>query len=140
MNFAEDFLKAQKLRMTPARLAVLNYFINQSQVLSHSDLENALQGQFDRVTIYRTLNTFLEKDIVHKVPGEEHSTRFALNRHSSESLGKSLDAGHAHFKCNDCGKLLCLHGVKIQNGELPEGFEMESSNIILSGTCSDCNR
>ncbi|MEX0812748.1 MAG: transcriptional repressor [Chitinophagales bacterium] len=140
MEVAEDFLRAQSLRITPARLAVLNHFVQESQVLSHADLESALGKQFDRVTIYRTLNTFLEKDIVHKVPGEEHSTKFALNSHSNASKSKSVDAGHAHFKCNDCGKLLCLHGVKIQNGELPQGFEMESSNIILSGTCSECNR
>lgn len=140
MEFAKKYIKEQELRVTPARVSVLNYFLDKAQVLSHADLEIALGDEFDRVTIYRTLNTFLEKKIIHKVPGEEHGTKFALNSHTSSGHGKSLDAGHAHFKCNDCGKLLCLHGVKIQNGELPEGFEMESSNIILSGTCADCNR
>ena len=135
MESAESILKDNGLRITQARISVLEHFIKKAQVLSHSDLESALGKQFDRVTIYRTLNTFLEKELVHKVPGEEQNTKFALNRHAS-----SMDAQHAHFKCNDCGKLLCLHGVKIQNGELPDGFEMETSNIILSGTCADCNR
>lgn len=139
MKFAESFLKTQKLRITPARLAVLNHFVSESQVLSHSDLEAVLDKQFDRVTIYRTLNTFLENNIVHKVPEEGQGTKYALNSHLFEDNSVSPEQ-HAHFKCNDCGKLLCLHGIKIQNKELPEGFTMESSKIILSGTCSECNR
>ena len=60
-------LKSHKLRITDCRLDIIQEFLDRQVALAHSDLEEKLKSNFDRVTIYRTLSTFLEQDIIHKV-------------------------------------------------------------------------
>eukprot|EP01034_Spumella_vulgaris_P012465 gene12465-15870_t len=78
---AEQVLKTKKMRVTPARTEVLGLFIHAPSALSHSDLEKKLGSGFDRVTLYRTLTSFLENGLIHKVPDETGAQRFAYCNH-----------------------------------------------------------
>ena len=60
MEQLRETLKGHHLRTTTCREDVLSTFINKKNALSHGDLEGALGENYDRVTIYRTLKTFLE--------------------------------------------------------------------------------
>lgn len=81
---SQKILKAHKLRVTQARTQVLKQFLEQNKALSHADLENLLQDtDTDRVTIYRTLKTFTDKDVLHPVPDNSGVAYYALHSHSS---------------------------------------------------------
>ncbi|HNK90447.1 MAG TPA: transcriptional repressor, partial [Chitinophagales bacterium] len=67
MKNIKDRLKKSGLRVTPIREEVLEYFTDQQRALAHADIEANYKNKFDRVTLYRTLTTFIESGILHKV-------------------------------------------------------------------------
>ncbi|MGD1846352.1 MAG: Fur family transcriptional regulator [Salibacteraceae bacterium] len=134
MKDANEILKAKGLRTTASRSGVLEAFRAHHHALSHSDLEKRLGKAFDRVTLYRTLNTFLEKDIIHKVLDDEGSAKYALCQHSDGDHHHN----HVHFKCRVCTTSECLTEVSIPGIKLPEGYTSASANLLIEGVCIRC--
>lgn len=129
-------LNKNNLRNTACRRQVLDLFLNRTYALSHNDLENELGRNYDRVTIYRTLNTFLEKGIIHKVPeGENNITKYALG----DPQCRESPLEHVHFKCIDCGKVECLEEVAIPKVNLPQGYFLFETKMLVKGQCNTCN-
>ena len=132
----ENILKAHGLRLTAARKDILSVFVQKGQALAHVDLEQELT-ELDRVTIYRSLQSFLEKGIVHKVLDDEHGAKYALC-HDNCSEKAHQDA-HVHFKCTNCNKLICLPDYHIPSFQLPDGYQTEAINLLVNGRCADCS-
>lgn len=130
-----DTLKDHKLRSTTCREDVLITFLNQEIALSHGDIENQLKDRFDRVTIYRTLKTFLEKGIIHKVLDDE-GIRYALCKDYCKEHDHHHD--HVHFKCTQCGKTNCLEKVHVPAIQLPDGYRTQEVNLLIQGMCPEC--
>ena len=63
---SETLLKNFKLRSTPNRQEILELFLQRNYALSHGDIEKEIDSQLDRVTLYRTLKTFLDRGLIHK--------------------------------------------------------------------------
>ena len=101
-----DILKKYNLRHTDTRENILDGFIQQNAALSHGDLENLLIEGFDRVTIYRTLKTFVEKGILHKIPDETGGVKYAMCKDQCQTDHHNHD--HVHFKCSKCGDTTCI--------------------------------
>ncbi|SHO62291.1 Fur family transcriptional regulator [Algoriphagus zhangzhouensis] len=135
MNTPLSILKTHKLRITDCRLEIVREFLDRQVALAHSDLEDKLDNQFDRVTIYRTLNTFLEKDIIHKVLDDSGATKYALCYH--EDL-HDHDHEHVHFKCEKCGETTCLEKISLPEIKLPQGFKKREMSLLVQGTCDKC--
>jgi Fur family ferric uptake transcriptional regulator len=64
-------LKAYSLRQTECREEILDIFLTKAYALAHADVEIQMSEKFDRVTVYRTLKTFLDKGLIHKVLDDE---------------------------------------------------------------------
>ena len=128
-------LKDKKLRQTPARKEILKVFLGKHVAHSHAELELKLNNRFDRVTIYRTLDTFLKKGIIHKIPSGDGASLFALcvgcNEHEHHD-------NHVHFKCTQCGTSECLIDQSVPEISLPEGYKMADANLLIEGTCRNC--
>jgi Fur family ferric uptake transcriptional regulator len=133
-----QILQGHKLRITDCRQAVLKVFLKMKVALSHADLEEKLDTDFDRVTIYRTLKTFLESDVVHKVLDDSGATKYALCSHD-HSRGHSHDHEHVHFKCEKCGKTICIEEVQLPKIVLPEGYINKEVSLLVQGICDKCN-
>jgi Fur family transcriptional regulator, ferric uptake regulator len=97
----KSILKEFSLRNTSCREEILQVFLNKNFALSHADIENKLSENFDRVTIYRTLKTFLDKGIIHKVLDDEGTTKYALCKEACAHHEHHHE--HVHFKCIQCG-------------------------------------
>ena len=136
MDQLKETLKGHQLRTTTCREDVLSAFINKKNALSHGDLEGALGESYDRVTIYRTLKTFLEKGIIHKVLDDE-GLRYALCSHDCSDQHHQHD--HIHFKCTGCGETNCLESLRIPIVQLPQGYRAETMNLLIQGVCPKCN-
>jgi Fur family transcriptional regulator, ferric uptake regulator len=132
-------LQDHQLRITNCRKAVLHTFLDKQMALSHADLEDVLQQDFDRVTIYRTLKTFLEHDLIHKVLDDSGATKYALCFHNQTGGSHAHDHEHVHFKCEKCGKTLCIEEVSLPKVELPKGFTSKEVNLLVQGICDQCN-
>ena len=137
MNPSKDTLKEYELRHTGCRSDILQSFQNFNFALSHGDLEERFGERFDRVTIYRTLKTFVEKGIIHKVLDDEGGTKYALCR-NSECSHDNHHHDHVHFKCLQCGNTTCIESVHIPMFSLPEGYKRTEVNMLVQGTCPSC--
>ncbi len=134
----ETLLKEFHLRNTTPRTCILDEFIKYPYALAHNDLENTLGNKFDRVTIYRTLKTFLENGILHKVLDNDGVVKYAICA-THECLHEEHSHSHVHFKCNFCGQTNCLNDIIIPNIQLPNGYKFRETNVLINGICKECN-
>jgi Fur family transcriptional regulator, ferric uptake regulator len=129
-------LKDYDLRTTTSRSAILRLFLRNSFALSYSDIEREIAESFDRVTVYRTLKTFLDKGVIHKVLDDEGSLKYALCSELCSAHGHHHE--HVHFKCVKCGRTSCLEEVTIPAVNLPKGYVAGEINLLIQGTCNRC--
>lgn len=135
MNGSPQLLKEFKLRSTPSRKAILNFFLKKNYALAHADIEKGIPSQFDRVTVYRTLKTFLDKGLIHKVLDDEGALKYALCTEACTMTGHHHD--HVHFKCNLCGQTSCLE-IDVPQIKLPKGYRAKEINLLIQGVCDKC--
>lgn len=136
MSEALHILKRHQLSNTDSRRTVLEVFLQSESALAHQDIERETGERFDRVTIYRTLQTFIDKGIVHTIPTADNGTKYALCRENC-SEGHHHD-NHVHFICDVCGKTSCLDDVAIPSVRLPEGFSVTKIDMVVNGICVEC--
>lgn len=131
-----DILKKNNLSITDSRKKILELFLKNSGALAHADIEKNTGEIFDRVTVYRTLQTFVEKGIIHNIPTTDNSILYALCKDNCEA-GHHHD-NHVHFICNNCGKTICLDDVTVPTVKLPRGFKPDHAEMVVNGICGDC--
>jgi Fur family transcriptional regulator, ferric uptake regulator len=137
MNEAiRDILKKNHMSITESRVQILDLFYSNEGALAHADIEKKTGDGIDRVTIYRTLQTFEEKGIIHTIPTADNSVKYALCKEQCAD-GHHHD-NHVHFICEDCGKTICLDDVLVPEVKLPNDFEPHQSNMVVNGVCGDC--
>jgi Fur family ferric uptake transcriptional regulator len=133
---SETLLKDFKLRATPNREEILHLFLLKNYALSHGDIEKEIDNSLDRVTVYRTLKTFLDRGLIHKVLDDEGSLKYALCKEACNVAEHHHD--HVHFKCTNCGQTNCLN-VDVPGIKLPKGYQPEAVNVLIQGVCERCN-
>jgi Fur family transcriptional regulator, ferric uptake regulator len=132
---SEGLLKNFQLRSTPTRHEILCLFLKKEYALSQSDIEREINDSLDRVTIYRTLKTFLDKGLIHKVLDDEGSLKYAL---CSDACTNTIHHhNHVHFKCVKCGQTNCLD-IDIPSVRLPKGYKAKEFNLLIQGICEHC--
>ncbi len=132
----DNILKKNQLSVTSSRKSILELFLGSNGALAHADIEKRTGEKFDRVTVYRTLQSFMEKGIIHTIPTSDNSIRYALCKDDCTE-GHHHD-NHVHFLCTECGKTICLDSVTVPDIKLPKGFKPFESQMIVSGICEDC--
>ena len=88
-NDIRELLRKNQLSVTSSREKILQLFLEQEGALAHGDIEKKAGERFDRVTVYRTLQVFVEKGIIHTIPTADNSVLYALCKDNCE-------AGHHH--------------------------------------------
>lgn len=130
-------LKRTNLRRTPVRLGVLEILTKNHRPMSVPEILGKLK-RVDTVTVYRTLNTFVRKKIVHRVRGEDRSWLYAM----SDSLAQPKHL-HPHFVCEGCGKVECLEGAEIPESfidslHVDRSYAVTYPEVVLHGMCPKC--
>jgi Fur family ferric uptake transcriptional regulator len=131
-----DILKRNQLSVTDSRKKILELFLHSNGALAHADIEKNTGENFDRVTVYRTLQTFVDKGIIHVIPTSDNSILYALCKDSCEAGHHHDD--HVHFVCEDCNKTICLDEVTVPIVKLPNGFKPKNAAMVVNGICDDC--
>jgi Fur family transcriptional regulator, ferric uptake regulator len=131
-----NILKKNNLSVTDGRKTILQLFLETEGALAHSNIEQSTQQAFDRVTVYRTLQTFVDKGIIHTIPTTDNSILYALCKDECEA-GHHHD-NHVHFICNNCTKTICLDDVIVPTVKLPKGFTPNQAAMVVKGVCDDC--
>ena len=131
-------LKNNKLSVTESRKRILGLFFINKGALSHGDIEKKEGDRFDRVTIYRTLQTFVDKGVIHAIPTSDNSILYALCKDDCRE-GHHHDH-HVHFICTRCNKTFCLDDVVTPRVKLPQGYEASQVEVVVEGVCKDCRK
>jgi Fur family transcriptional regulator, ferric uptake regulator len=136
MRKEPELLKQSGLSITESRTKILELFYDNEGALAHADIEKKTAAAFDRVTVYRTLQTFVEKGIIHQIPTTDNSVLYALCKDNCVQGHHHDD--HVHFICNNCEKTICLDDVTVPEVKLPKGFKKEKAAMVVTGVCDDC--
>ena len=131
-----QILKRNQLSVTDSRSKILELFLLHNGALAHADIEKKSGASFDRVTVYRTLQTFVDKGMIHNIPTTDNSILYALCKQDCKA-GHHHD-NHVHFICDLCSKTICLDDVTIPEVKLPRGFTPKHAEMVVSGICDDC--
>jgi Fur family transcriptional regulator, ferric uptake regulator len=130
-------LKKNQLSVTASRHSILQLFMHHPGALAHADIEKMTASKIDRVTVYRTLQTFVEKGIIHTIPSTDNNIRYALCKASCAD-GHHHDH-HVHFECERCHNTTCLDEVDTPVVRLPRGFRLTQTEVVIKGVCRACN-
>lgn len=136
MEQITHLLRDSKLSVTDTRIKILELFMKSNGALEHGDFEKLAGKSFDRVTVYRTLQTFMDKGIIHKIPTTDTSVRYAICK--SECSEHDHHDHHIHFKCEECGNTICLDETDVPEIHLPKGYAAHNVDVIVSGVCKGC--
>lgn len=135
-NQVGELLKKNSLSVTDSRKKILQLFLEHSGALAHGDIEKRAGEKFDRVTVYRTLQIFVDKGIIHTIPTADNSIRYALCKDEC-SEGHHHDH-HIHFVCNNCKNTFCLDDVVTPEIKLPKGYTAGHVEVVVEGICKNC--
>lgn len=138
MNTISNILKQSKLSVTANRQKILQLFFENNGALAHADIEKKNGKDIDRVTVYRTLQSFVEKGIIHTIPTSDNSIKYALCKDECEE-GHHHDH-HIHLVCNICHITFCLDNVVTPEIKLPQGYTMIQADVVVKGICKNCNK
>lgn len=126
-------LQAHGIKVTKQRLAILDVLTAHHVPLSLNQIRDALTHDVDLSTLYRTLDTFFERDLIEKtVPLEPSQTVYELKR---------LVHKH-HLICMNCGLIKIVEGCPLHDYEhqveASSGFVINRHQLELYGLCPHC--
>jgi Fur family transcriptional regulator, ferric uptake regulator len=137
MKTTTQLLMKNGLRRTAARELILQLLTDAGRPLSHQDILKKRKGagSFDRVTVYRTLETLQEAGLLHRIQGMDGTWRFC--RHKYESLDQCA-GNHIHFLCSRCDQMSCLPEQPLPWVAPPAGATIHSKQLVVHGLCAAC--
>jgi Fur family ferric uptake transcriptional regulator len=124
----EAYLTTHGLSRTkPRRLAFRVLALNGP--LKLPAVVEALSGQVDRATVYRTVDFFLANAI-------------AVRTGQDIELGDAFKPHHHHLVCNNCGYSVSIDDATLETQLAGvadrHGFQLSSHQVELSGLCERC--
>jgi len=131
----KTLLQDQGLSKTKTRINILTLFMRTNTPLSGKDICESLTLKCDKSTVYRTLNSLFDKNMLQRVI-IDHEVKYALrDKHNASS---KQEADHVHFKCMKCEKVICMTDLLVKDYTLPEGFVKKENQFLIIGTCKEC--
>ena len=128
-------LKQLGLKVTPLRIALLGYLLQSElpiDVASCSEYLTTQRVVFDRVTLYRNLETFVQKGLAKKI--DLHNGRYYYEK----------DDACSHLICQKCGVVEHVHlsepAVAIQKIKKKTGFLVQQQVRDFFGVCEACQK
>ncbi len=126
-----EYYKKLGLKITPQRLAILEYLENNREHPSAEDIYNALKERFPSMsfaTVYNTLEVLMEKGLIKEIGIDSSKKRFDPVVHP-----------HHHFICKKCGKILDVEkDFDITIPQELSGYKIFDFQVVFSGLCPEC--
>jgi Fe2+ or Zn2+ uptake regulation protein len=135
VNIHKDIIKSHGLRITPARVSILNIFDDSDKPLDISTIITLLGEKkvaADQATIYRIIENFVEKDLLVRL-------QFQEKKYFYEKRGRE----HHHAICKKCGSITDIAKCNIKR--LERGimqnmkFKVTNHSLEFFGTCVNCS-
>lgn len=132
----ENLLRSKNLRSTPFRLIVLEIFKKHKNAIDLNQIEKSLK-EFDRITLYRTLKTFIESGLIHEIVMPGDVKKMALCKEECHVHDHEHNHQHLHFRCDSCEEVFCLELKEFPKVNYPK-FKIKNLELQGSGLCVSC--
>lgn len=130
-------LNEVELRATPARIALMRLLESADTPLDvQSMIEYLNQNEIktDPATVFRIVNMFKEKGLLHSIQLNEGKFRYEL----------SSKPHHHHFVCEHCGAIQDISDFSIKTLEediqKKRNIKITSHSLEFFGLCKDCQQ
>jgi Fur family ferric uptake transcriptional regulator len=134
----KDILSKKSLRVTQPRLEILKVLKDCHKPVTISEMQKKLgkklgEKKIDQATIYRTMDSFLEKRIVATYDFKDNFTRYEM----------IVDRDHHHHVvCKKCGKVENIEDCfsnEIEKDLKKKGYKEITHYMEFFGICEKCN-
>lgn len=123
----EDLLKNNNIKVTKQRVEILDAIINLDTDACIKNILNKVYD-IDKSTVYRTLEHFIECNILDKTL-IDNEVIYELKEH------------HKHYlKCVKCNKIEKLEDCPFEEHDEIHGFKVINHVVNIEGICSDCQK
>ena len=134
MAFSDGLYRDIGIKLTPQRLAILDFLNGNRQHPSADDVFRAVRRRFPTMslaTVYNTLDTLTRHGKVTPLTGDPGRKRFDPNTEP-----------HDHIICRDCGRIVDVptqRSITVGN-RFRAGFEITGAHVEFTGICPDCRK
>lgn len=132
----ERLLSNRDVKPTSNRILVARELKKASRPVSLADLETSLDFSVDKASIFRVLELFADKDVVHVIEDGSRSIKYELCHNSTHH---SISDQHVHFYCEKCKETYCMENIHIPEVNIPDGFKPHTINYVIKGICPSCS-
>ncbi len=129
-------LKGASLKVTPARLGVLEILENSTVPVDVRSIFDYLEKhniRADLATVFRIINVFVESGIAKSIQLNEGKFRYEY----------AAKAEHHHFICENCGLIEDISDCNISSLEKElrrkKGFLIKKHSLEFFGLCKKCS-
>jgi len=112
------------------QLQLINLFGNNNNPLSFTEIEDGLEREFNKTSIYRQLESLQESRKLNKI---------VTHQGAFYELRKSDDY-HLHTHCEKCNNIECVDNQAILQLNSKEGFVSKQFSLVAEGLCENCNQ
>ena len=128
----------KKERNTEQKEILIEYLKNNANKhLNISEIQNDLSNEISLTTVYRIINSLVQKGIVSKLR-LENSQGFCYQYNTE----KEHCSNHYHLICEKCNKIIHLENNEINNIvkkiENEKNFKINTNRIVFYGLCNEC--
>lgn len=129
-----DFLRHSGLRMTKIKTEIVDLFLGGGCGLSVRDIMKELPSTPDVSTVYRSLDSLVDKGFLRHSVGAEGVVQYRCT--------STFYPDHGHFCCVNCGGTISvkrkLPDTFLDLLEKEYGVSVKSADFLLEGKCLKC--
>lgn len=131
-----SMLRKAGLKVTPARIHVLQVFSNEKVPLSPRAVISRMHGEIDQVTVYRAIRAFQRAGIIRQIDLRHNHAHYELVDLSD----------HHHIVCTSCGTVADIEGCEVEEAyarmlrSVPAFSEIRQHSLEFYGVCKKCVR
>ncbi len=131
---AGNILQSVNLKRTTGRLAVVSALLRAEHPMSILQITGELKHECpDKATVYRTLKTLVDNDVVHRAFLHQKRWHFELADNCT------AEQCHPHFTCSRCGRTECFVNSSIPEPvNVPKKYRITHQRLQLEGLCPKC--
>ena len=126
----EEIFKNKNIKLTKQRRLVYDIVNNSDEDATIKYIIENCSKQVDTATIYRIIETFLEKEIFHKKINFDNEVFYEV-----------INNDHIHYiNCIKCHKKTKINHCPITLDVSIDGYTVLSHSIQLEGICNTCQK
>ncbi len=134
MKNAIEKYKYLRIKLTPQRLAILDYLQDNKEHPSVDEIYKHVSRRFPSMsyaTVYNVLNTLVKNNVVKELSIDPNKKRFDPGMHT-----------HHHLVCVGCNRIVDIemdYDIDLPVS-LTQGFTVMGNDITFYGLCADCKK